>query len=154
MRRRTRLYLLHCCAKFLFFKLETSNFGSSYVFSSPLKWEGGGRILPNLTFWTQKWHILGVRMSQNLKSLTQETPFHPIFGPKGLVLVRQGWSETFWRSSPVLKDLNLLGPLAHYHLDCNANYETLYQRNGLTQNYAELACCTKLHCIHIYKLTT
>ena len=28
---------LHCCAKFLFFELETSNFGSSYVFLSPLK---------------------------------------------------------------------------------------------------------------------
>ena len=33
---------------FLFFELETSNFGSSYVFLSPLKWRG--RILPNCTF--------------------------------------------------------------------------------------------------------
>ena len=38
-------------------QLETSNFGSSYVFSSPSKW--GGRFLPNLTFWTPKRHISG-----------------------------------------------------------------------------------------------
>ena len=60
---------LHCCAKFLFFELETSNFGSSYVFLSPLKWRG--RFLPNLTFWTQKWHISGkmqVLLFQNLES--------------------------------------------------------------------------------------
>ena len=42
---------------FCFFEVETSNFGSSYVFSSLLKTED--RILPNLTFWTQKWHISG-----------------------------------------------------------------------------------------------
>ena len=48
---------IHSCAKFLSFELETSNFGSSYVFSSPLKW--WGRFLPNLMFWTQKWHISG-----------------------------------------------------------------------------------------------
>ena len=48
---------LHCCAKFLFFELKTSNFGSSYVFLSPLKWQGW--FLPNLTFWNQKWHISG-----------------------------------------------------------------------------------------------
>ena len=47
----------HSCAKFLSFELETSNFGSSYVFSSPSKW--GGRFLPNLTFWTPKRHISG-----------------------------------------------------------------------------------------------
>ena len=45
------------CARFLFFELETWNFGSSYVFSSPLKWRG--QIWPNLTFWTQNWHISG-----------------------------------------------------------------------------------------------
>ena len=39
---------LHCCAKFLFFELETSNFGSSYVFLSLLKWQG--QFLPNWTF--------------------------------------------------------------------------------------------------------
>ena len=39
---------IHSCAKFLSFELETSNFGSSYVFLSPLKWLG--RFLPNLTF--------------------------------------------------------------------------------------------------------
>ena len=44
---------LYCCTKSLFFEIETSNFGSSYVFASPLKWRG--RILPNLTFWTPKW---------------------------------------------------------------------------------------------------
>ena len=48
---------IHSCTKFLSFELETSNFGSSYVFSSPLKWRGP--FLPNLTFWTQKWHISG-----------------------------------------------------------------------------------------------
>ena len=46
---------VHCCTKSLFFDIETSNFGSSYVFLSPLKWRG--RILHNLTFWTQKRHI-------------------------------------------------------------------------------------------------
>ena len=40
---------------FCFFEVETSNFGSSYVFSSLLNLRG--QILPNLTFWTQKWHI-------------------------------------------------------------------------------------------------
>ena len=48
---------LHCCAKFLFFELETSNFGSSYVFSSPLKWRG--RFLSNMTFLIQNLHISG-----------------------------------------------------------------------------------------------
>ena len=48
---------VHCCTKSLFFEIETSNFGSSYVFSSPLKWQG--RIWPNLTFWTQKGHVSG-----------------------------------------------------------------------------------------------
>ena len=60
---------IHSCAKFLSFELETSNFGSSYVFLSPLKWRG--RFLPNLTFWTQKWHISGkmhVLLFQNLES--------------------------------------------------------------------------------------
>ena len=60
---------IHSCTKFLSFELETSNFGSSYVFSSPLKWRG--RFLPNLTFWTQKWHISGkmqVLLFQNLES--------------------------------------------------------------------------------------
>ena len=37
-----------CCTDFLFFELETSNFGSSFVFSSPLNLRGP--ILPNLTF--------------------------------------------------------------------------------------------------------
>ena len=46
---------LYCVTKSLFFELETPNFGSSYVFSSPLNLRG--QILPNLTFWTQKWHI-------------------------------------------------------------------------------------------------
>ena len=31
---------VHCVTKPLFFEIETSNFGSSYVFSSPLKWWG------------------------------------------------------------------------------------------------------------------
>ena len=60
---------IHSCAKFLSFELETSNFGSSYVFLSPLKWRGP--FLPNLTFWTQKWHISGkmqVLLFQNLES--------------------------------------------------------------------------------------
>ena len=39
---------LHCCTKFLFFELETLNFGFSYVFSSPLKCRG--QFLPNLIF--------------------------------------------------------------------------------------------------------
>ena len=47
---------VHCCTKSLFFEIETSNFGSSYVFSSPLKWQGW--IWPNLTFWIQKRHII------------------------------------------------------------------------------------------------
>ena len=46
---------LHCVTKSLFFELETPNFGSSYVFSSLLNLQG--QILPNLKFWTQKWHI-------------------------------------------------------------------------------------------------
>ena len=41
----------------LFFEIETSNFGSSYVFLSPLKW--WGRFLLNLTLWIQNWHISG-----------------------------------------------------------------------------------------------
>ena len=45
------------CTIFSFFEIETSNFGCSYVFSSPLKW--WGRIWPNLTFWIQKRHISG-----------------------------------------------------------------------------------------------
>ena len=57
---------IHSCAKFLSFELETSNFGSSYVFSSPLKWRGW--FLPNLTFWTQKWHISG-KMYRYAKTL-------------------------------------------------------------------------------------
>ena len=48
---------VHCVTKSLFFEIETSNFGSSYVFVSPLKWQG--RIWPILTFWTQKCHIWG-----------------------------------------------------------------------------------------------
>ena len=36
------------CTDSLFLELETSNFGSSYVFTSPLKW--ASRILPNCTF--------------------------------------------------------------------------------------------------------
>jgi hypothetical protein len=36
------------CTILLFFELETSNFGYSYVVFSPLKWQG--QILPNLTF--------------------------------------------------------------------------------------------------------
>ena len=47
----------YSCTISSFFEIETSNFGSSYVFSSPLKWQG--RIWPNLTFWTQKRHISG-----------------------------------------------------------------------------------------------
>ena len=47
----------HSCAKFLSFELETSNFGSSYIFLSPSKW--GGQFLPNLMFWTPKRHISG-----------------------------------------------------------------------------------------------
>jgi hypothetical protein len=43
--------------KILFLELETSNFGSSHVFRSPLKWQG--QILTNLTFIIQKWHISG-----------------------------------------------------------------------------------------------
>ena len=39
---------VHCVTKSLFFEIEISNFGSSYVFSSPLKWRGW--FLPNLTF--------------------------------------------------------------------------------------------------------
>ena len=39
---------LHCVTKSLFFEIETSNFGSSFVFSSPLNLQG--QILPNLTF--------------------------------------------------------------------------------------------------------
>ena len=31
---------LHCCAKFLFFELETLNFGSRYVFFKPVKMAG------------------------------------------------------------------------------------------------------------------
>ena len=46
---------LHCVTKSLFIELETPNFGSSFVFLSPLNLRG--QILPNLTFWTQKWHI-------------------------------------------------------------------------------------------------
>ena len=45
------------CTIFSFFEIETSNFGSSYVFLSPLKWQG--RIWPNFTFWPQKGHISG-----------------------------------------------------------------------------------------------
>ena len=41
-----------CITRFLFFELDTSKFGSSYVFWSVLKW--GSQISPNLTFWTQK----------------------------------------------------------------------------------------------------
>ena len=48
---------LHCCPDSLFFEIETSNFGSRYVFLSPLKWQV--RILPNLTFWIQNWLISG-----------------------------------------------------------------------------------------------
>ena len=44
-----------CVTRSLFFELETPYFGSSFVFSSPLNLQG--QILPNLTFWTQKWHI-------------------------------------------------------------------------------------------------
>ena len=44
-----------CCTKSLFSELETPYFGSSFVFSSPLNLRG--QILPNLTFWIQKWHI-------------------------------------------------------------------------------------------------
>ena len=43
--------------KFVFFELETSNFGSSHVFWSPLKW--WGQILLKMTFRIQKLHILG-----------------------------------------------------------------------------------------------
>jgi hypothetical protein len=43
--------------KNLFLELETSNFVSSHVFLSPLKWQG--QILPNLAFIIQKWHISG-----------------------------------------------------------------------------------------------
>ena len=43
---------VHCWSKSLFFEIETSNFGSSYLFLSPLKWRG--RIWPNLTFWILK----------------------------------------------------------------------------------------------------
>ena len=43
--------------KKLFLDLETSNFDYSHVFSSLWKWQG--QILPNLTIWTQKWHISG-----------------------------------------------------------------------------------------------
>ena len=43
--------------KFVFFELQTSNFGYSHVFWSPLKW--WGQILPNLMFRIKKWHILG-----------------------------------------------------------------------------------------------
>ena len=67
---------VHICTKSLFFEIETSNFGSSYVFSRPLKWQG--RILPNLTFWLPKRHISGKIQHvwrQNLMSLTQETLF-------------------------------------------------------------------------------
>ena len=31
---------VHCCPDSLFFEIETSNFGSSYVFLSLLKWQG------------------------------------------------------------------------------------------------------------------
>ena len=48
---------VHCWSKSLFFEVETSNFGSSYIFLSPLKWRG--RIWPNLTFWMSKRHISG-----------------------------------------------------------------------------------------------
>ena len=48
---------VHCCTKSLFFEIETSYFGSRYVFLSPLKWRGPN--WPNLTFWTQKRHISG-----------------------------------------------------------------------------------------------
>ena len=40
-----------------FLELETSNFGSSHVFWSPLKW--WGQILLKMTFRIQKLHILG-----------------------------------------------------------------------------------------------
>ena len=43
--------------KFVFFELQTSNFGYSHVFLSPLKWRA--QILLNWTFKIQKWHILG-----------------------------------------------------------------------------------------------
>jgi hypothetical protein len=46
---------LHCCTDSLFFEIETSNFGSSYVFWNPLKWQGW--ILLNFTFWIRNWHI-------------------------------------------------------------------------------------------------
>ena len=51
------------CTVFSFFEIETSNFGCSYVFSSPLKW--WGRIWPNLTFWTQKRYISGKTKDTN-----------------------------------------------------------------------------------------
>ena len=50
--------------KKLFLDLETSNFDYSHVFSSLWKWQG--QISPNLTIWTQKWHISGKsRYSRN-----------------------------------------------------------------------------------------
>ena len=40
-----------------FVELETSNFGSSHVFWSPLEW--WGQILPNLMFRIKERYILG-----------------------------------------------------------------------------------------------
>ena len=78
---------IHSCAKFLSFELETSNFGSSYVFSSPLKWRG--RFLPNMTFWTQKWHILG-KMHSFFYSIQ-----HPLNGRARFELTAKGNKLSF-----------------------------------------------------------
>ena len=43
--------------KFAFFELQTSNFGYSHVFWSPLEW--WGQILPHLMFRIKERHILG-----------------------------------------------------------------------------------------------
>ena len=58
---------LYCCAKFLFFELETSKFGSSYVFLSPLKWRG--QDLPNLTFWMPKLSFFLARKNMALAKI-------------------------------------------------------------------------------------
>ena len=59
---------LHCCPIPLSFEIMTSNFGSSYVFLSSLKWRD--RIWPNLTFWTKQRHISGAPKSMAVAKIS------------------------------------------------------------------------------------
>ena len=79
--------------KFVFFELQTSNFGSSHVFLSQKKWQG--QILPNLIFRVHKWHILGTIQGKIHVPLCQNVGFFELetsnFGSSHVFLSQKKW---------------------------------------------------------------